>query len=189
MSTEIRVPPLPESVSDGTLSAWHKTPGDAVQRGENLADLETDKVVLEIPAPVSGTLTEIMRQPGDTVTSGELLAMLAEGDVAEASSSPSASQEAAPSSEATVSGSDLKGVGPAARKLISENQLDPSAITGTGRQGQITKGDVLQHLEKAPQPSTPQSASTPPPSPTPTHPPLLHDHPRRHPPAGPRLPH
>ena len=82
MSTEVRVPQLPESVADATLVKWHRQPGDAVTRDENLADLETDKVVLEVPAPVSGTLAEIRVEPGAVVTGGQLLAVIAAGGTA-----------------------------------------------------------------------------------------------------------
>ena len=84
MSIEIKVPPLPESVSDATLVAWHKKPGDTVSRDENIADLETDKVVLEVPAPASGTILKLKVKDGATVVAGDLLAILEEGDVAQA---------------------------------------------------------------------------------------------------------
>ena len=96
MSIEIKVPPLPESVSDATLVAWHKKAGDGVSRDENLVDLETDKVVLEVPAPAGGTLSEILIEEGATVTAGEVLAMLAEGEVAAAAP---AAAEPAPATE------------------------------------------------------------------------------------------
>jgi len=127
MTIEVRVPQLPESVADATLVAWHKRPGDAVTRDENLVDLETDKVVLEVPAPTAGVIKELMVQNGATVTSGQVLALLEEGAVA------------APA----TSGDKLA---PSVRRLVEEHKLDTGAITGSGRDGRITKGDVLSHL-------------------------------------------
>src|SRR5581483_7120943 len=98
MTTEIRVPQLPESVADATLVAWHKQPGDPVRRDENLADLETDKVVLEVPAPTNGVVRELKVQSGTTVTSGQLLAILEEG--AAASAAAPAKSAAAPANAA-----------------------------------------------------------------------------------------
>src|SRR5579862_7703280 len=97
MSTEIRVPQLPESVADATLVAWHKKPGEAVRRDENLADLETDKVVLEVPASASGVLREVKVQTGTVVKAGQLLALLEEG--AQAVAAPAAAKEALPAEE------------------------------------------------------------------------------------------
>jgi 2-oxoglutarate dehydrogenase E2 component (dihydrolipoamide succinyltransferase) len=151
MTVEVRVPQLPESVSDATLVAWHKQPGDAVARDENLADLETDKVVLEVPAPVSGVLKELKVDTGATVTGGELLAVIAEGEAAAAAPGAGKAEraaEAAPSEqEAGEGGAKLS---PAARRMVEENKLDPGSIAGSGRDGRITKGDVVQHLSDKP---------------------------------------
>src|SRR6202022_4546397 len=98
MTTEIRVPQLPESVADATLVAWHKQPGDAVSRDENLADLETDKVVLEVPAPLNGVIKEIRIQSGTTVTSGQVLAVIDEAAAGTSAAQPSAAK--APASAA-----------------------------------------------------------------------------------------
>src|SRR6201994_4800117 len=103
MTTEIRVPHLPESVADATLVAWHKQPGDAIKRDENLADLETDKVVLEVPAPANGVVREIKIQSGTVVTSGQVLAIIEEGATAAASAAPSASPAAAAAKSAPAS--------------------------------------------------------------------------------------
>jgi len=159
MSIEVKVPQLPESVTDATLVSWHKAEGDAIRRDENLVDLETDKVVLEVPAPTSGVLKEIRIADGTTVTSGEVLAVIEEGEVAQASetSEPAeaAGAEAAPEKESvaarTAAGSAAaQKLSPAVRRLVEEHGLDPSAITGSGRDGRLTKGDVMSHLEKAP---------------------------------------
>jgi 2-oxoglutarate dehydrogenase E2 component (dihydrolipoamide succinyltransferase) len=142
MTIEVKVPQLPESVADATLVTWHKQPGDAVGRDENLADLETDKVVLEVPAPAAGVLKEIKVQAGATVTSGVLLAVIEAGEVA-AAPAPAAS---APAAKAEPAKSDAK-LGPAAKRLVEEKQLDASQIAGSGRDGRITKQDVVRALE------------------------------------------
>jgi len=112
MTTEIRVPQLPESVADATLVAWHKQPGDAIKRDENLADLETDKVVLEVPAPANGVVREIKIQSGTVVTSGQLLAIIEEGAAAVASSAekPAAASVAKAAGPASVSQSGARPV-------------------------------------------------------------------------------
>jgi 2-oxoglutarate dehydrogenase E2 component (dihydrolipoamide succinyltransferase) len=150
MSTEIKVPVLPESVADATVATWHKQPGDSIRRDENLVDLETDKVVLEVPSPVDGVITKISRESGETVTSGELLGLIEEG-VVEAAAEPVAEVEQAPVAEpspATVPDSAIPS--PAARRVAEEEQADLSQVAGTGRGGRITKGDVINHVRNAP---------------------------------------
>ena len=165
MTIEVRVPQLPESVADATLVAWHKKPGDAVSRDENLVDLETDKVVLEVPAPAAGIVRELKVQNGAVVTSGQVLALLDEGVAAGASTSaagtaPAAPTQPAPAPDAKTSGSAEK-LAPSVRRLVEEHKLEPGAIPGSGRDGRITKGDVLSHLGSkesgpaAPAPATP----------------------------------
>ena len=154
MSIEIKVPPLPESVSDATLVAWHKRSGEGVNRDENLVDLETDKVVLQLPAPAAGTLVEIRVEEGATVTAGDVLALLEEGDVAAASGAedePSSAEEdpeAAdePVAEAGDSGRAPK-TSPSVRRLLEEHDLDATMVTGTGKDGRITKADVMAFLK------------------------------------------
>ncbi len=150
MSIEIKVPPLPESVSDATLVAWHKNVGDAVARDENLVDLETDKVVLEVPAPAAGSLREIKIKEGTTVTAGEVLAILEEGDAPAAAPTESAAPEPAPEDEAAAapaaSGKAAK-TSPAVRRLLEEHDLDATMVTGTGKDGRITKADVMSFLK------------------------------------------
>jgi len=175
MTIEVRVPQLPESVADATLVAWHKQPGDAVSRDENLVDLETDKVVLEVPAPAAGVMKELKVQNGAVVTSGQLLALLEEGDVAVAPAAPAAAAPTAarktvatersePATDARPTGAGEK-LAPAVRRLVEEHRLDAGAIPGSGRDGRITKGDVLSHLsgrEAAPATtSTAQSVAAP----------------------------
>jgi 2-oxoglutarate dehydrogenase E2 component (dihydrolipoamide succinyltransferase) len=120
MTIEVRVPQLPESVADATLVTWHKQPGDRVSRDENLVDLETDKVVLEVPAPMAGVIKEIHAANGATVTSGQLLALLDEA--------------AAPK------------LSPAAKRVVDENKVDPVNVAGSGRDGRVSKADVVNHL-------------------------------------------
>ena len=162
MTVEVRVPQLPESVSDATLVAWHKQPGDSVRRDENLADLETDKVVLEVPSPVDGVIQELKAETGSTVTSGELLAVIAEGTAAAAAAGAPAETgggaEGKP--EAAVDTGSAAKLSPAAKRLVEENKLNATSIPGSGRDGRITKGDVVQHLSGKPEP-----APAPPPPP------------------------
>jgi 2-oxoglutarate dehydrogenase E2 component (dihydrolipoamide succinyltransferase) len=147
MTIEVRVPQLPESVADATLVAWHKKPGEAVSRDENLVDLETDKVVLEVPAPAAGVIRELKVQNGATVTSGQVLALLEEGAAA-AASAPAASGSG-PAAEAK-GGTSGEKLAPSVRRLVEEHKLDAGAIPGSGRDGRVTKGDVLAHLTAKP---------------------------------------
>ena len=152
MTIEVRVPQLPESVADATLVAWHKKPGDAVNRDENLVDLETDKVVLEVPAPAAGVIKELKVQNGATVTSGQLLALLEEGAVAAAQATAvaakadAAARPAAKEEPAAAKGAGSDKLAPSVRRLVEEHKLDAGAIPGSGRDGRITKGDVLAHM-------------------------------------------
>ena len=150
MTIEVKVPKLPESVTDATLLTWHKRAGDSVRRDENLVDLETDKIVLEVPAPSDGILKELKIDDGAIVTGGQVLALLEPGEAATAAPSTSAegsSTEAAPTEADSSAEESAKRLGPAARRLVEERGLDPSAIPGTGRDGRVTKGDVLDFLE------------------------------------------
>ena len=149
MTTEIRVPQLPESVADATLVAWHKQPGDTVSRDENLADLETDKVVLEVPAPLNGVIKEIRIQSGTTVTSGQVLAVIEEAGAGAAAAKPTAvaAKAAAPVASASED-NDSGKLSPSVRRLVEENKLDPAAIPGSGKDGRLTKSDVVGFLGK-----------------------------------------
>jgi 2-oxoglutarate dehydrogenase E2 component (dihydrolipoamide succinyltransferase) len=149
MTIEVKVPSLPESVSDGTLVNWKKKPGDPVKRGENLVDLETDKVVLDIPAPADGVLGPILRQEGDIVTTGDVIATLEEGAVAQAEApAPAVAAPVVPAAPATpVAEVDLEGLSPAVRRLAAEHGLDVSKIPSSGRGGRVTKADVLAYLD------------------------------------------
>ena len=155
MAIEIKVPQLPESVADATLVTWHKQVGQAVTRDENLADLETDKVVLEVPAPITGVIKELRIAAGTTVTSGQVLAILEEGAAASApapapakpaAAAPAASKPTAPAAPAKGEHGDK--LAPSVRRMVEEKQLDPAKIPATGKAGRITKGDVVEYLDK-----------------------------------------
>src|SRR5580704_14517175 len=149
MTTEIRVPQLPESVADAVIVAWHKQPGDAIRRDENLADLETDKVVLEVPAPMNGVMREIAAAAGTTVTSGQLLAVIEEGSPgAAAQAAPPVPAPAARAPAVAAAKADESKLSPSVRRLVEENRLDPAAISGSGRDGRVTKSDVVEFLDK-----------------------------------------
>ncbi len=144
MSIEVLVPNLPESVSDATLISWHKQAGDFVNKSENLVDLETDKVVLEITAPESGVLSQILKENGAIVTAGEVLALLE----SEAAQEHPVSENKSFSAKTPQHNNEDIPLSPSVRRLIHENTLDPSVITGTGKSGRLTKTDVLDHLNK-----------------------------------------
>ena len=168
MKLEIKTPQLPESVSDATVATWHKKPGDAIERGEIIGDLETDKVTLELPSPEAGVLKSIEQQPGAVVVSGQLLAVIDVSAVASASADLDANSAstvalAAGSAGAGANGSVGAGavvgsgassagslrVAPAARRLIAEHGLNATAIAGSGKHGTILKEDVLRHVREA----------------------------------------
>jgi 2-oxoglutarate dehydrogenase E2 component (dihydrolipoamide succinyltransferase) len=146
MTIEIKVPPLPESVADATLVAWHKNVGESVARDENLVDLETDKVVLEVPAPAAGTIAKIVVEDGATVVAGDVLAILEEGEVAAAA--PAAAEKVV--QKAAPAPKESKGpvkTSPAVRRLLDEHDLDATLVLGSGKDGRITKGDVMAFLK------------------------------------------
>ncbi len=152
MTIEIKVPQLPESVTDATLVAWHKKPGDAVSRDENLVDLETDKVVLEVPAPVNGTLREIKIADGTTVTSGELLAVIEEGAGQDAEVVAAPAEEVSKSENTELiapasGGTSSHKLSPSVRRLLDEHDLDATIVIGSGKDGRITKSDVMDYLK------------------------------------------
>ena len=159
MTTEIRVPQLPESVADAVLVAWRKQPGEAVSRDESLADLETDKVVLEVPAPAAGVIKEFKVQPGATVKSGDLLAIFEEGAAVVAPAKSSKSAKSAPVAATVAPAASAAKLGPAARRLVEENQVDPAAVAGSGRDGRISKADVAAHVAREVAPAVAPAAA------------------------------
>jgi len=158
MTIEVRVPQLPESVADATLVAWHKQPGDTVARDENLVDLETDKVVLEVPAPASGVLKEIKLAGGTTVTSGQLLALIEDGAAGAAvPAGVATTATAAPPTAAAITAPAAK-LSPAAKRVAEENKVDLKAVTGSGRDGRVSKSDVVNYLQAKDAPAAPPPA-------------------------------
>lgn len=163
MTIEIKAPTFPESVQDGTIATWHKQPGEAVARDELIVDIETDKVVLEVVAPADGTIVEIIKGEGEVVLSNEVVAKFEEG--AAGSAAPPASESADDTQgkdskqgkNSETKGGDEVLANPAAKKMAEEKNIDLSTVSGTGKDGRITKEDVINHAGKA-------SKSTPPPA-------------------------
>lgn len=152
-SVDILVPDLPESVADATVATWHKKPGDAVVRDEVLVEIETDKVVLEVPASADGILDAVLEDEGTTVTSRQLLGRLREGNSAgKETSAKSEAKDSTPAQrqQASLEEQNNDALSPAIRRLLGEHNLEASAIKGTGVGGRITREDVEKHLAKAP---------------------------------------
>ena len=147
MRVEVKVPQLPESVAEATLVSWHRKVGDAVKRDENLIDVETDKVVLELPAPQAGVLIEIVKPDGSTVLGQEVIAVIDTEGKASVAAAPAAQPAAATASTSAAAASTsavaVPAALPAARKMLAEQGVEASSIEGTGRGGRVTKGDVL----------------------------------------------
>src|SRR5687767_12277185 len=160
MPIDIKAPSLPESVPDGTIATWYKKEGQRVNRDELLVDIETDKVLLEVVAPADGVLKSIKKLEGAKILSNELLAVIEEGAGA-AAPSPAAAP-AAPAARKEEDKSNVEVLmSPAARKLIEENGLDPNSIPNTGKDGRITKEDVINFVsaaKAAPAPAPAQAA-------------------------------
>jgi 2-oxoglutarate dehydrogenase E2 component (dihydrolipoamide succinyltransferase) len=175
MRIEVKVPQLPESITEATLVNWHRKQGDAVKRDENLIDIETDKVVLELPAPGDGVLAEIRQPDGSTVGSNDVIAVIETDGKASAAGAPAASAAAAP--VPTTAAAPVKPASsastppptnepvtalPSARKMMADKGVDPASVAGTGRGGRITKGDVAEAIgarAEAPSPVTPTKPS------------------------------
>ena len=150
MTIEIKAPTLPESVPDGTVATWYKNVGDTVARDELLVDIETDKVVIEVVSPTDGTLKEILKDAGETIVSNQAIGSVVEDDGKKAAVAANVEREAEELSAAQA-GPDSNEIevmiSPAAKKLIEENNLDATSITGSGKDGRITKEDILSKLE------------------------------------------
>ena len=141
---EVKVPQLSESVAEATLLSWHKKVGEAVTRDENLVDVETDKVVLELPAPAAGVITQIINGDGSTVVAGQVIAMLDTEAAAGTAASAPAPAAAVAAPVAAAASSSAAGIAmPAAAKILAENNLSAGAVDGTGKDGRVTKGDAL----------------------------------------------
>jgi len=157
---EVKVPQLSESVAEATLLQWHKKAGDAIERDENLIDIETDKVVLELPAPESGVLARVLKGDGSTVVAGEVIAVIdteaTAGASAPAAPAPAAAPAAAPATASTpVAGAKAGIAMPAAAKMLAEAGLSASQVQGTGRDGRVTKGDVIGAVAAGVKPAAP----------------------------------
>lgn len=159
---EVQVPQLSESVAEATLLQWHKKVGESVARDENLIDIETDKVVLELPAPSQGVIVEIIKGDGSTVVAGEVIARIDTEATASASSAapaaPAAKSVPAPAAPAAAPAASTTIAMPAAAKMLAENKLSADAVSGTGKDGRVTKGDVINALS---QPSKTVAAPAP----------------------------
>jgi len=162
---EVQVPQLSESVAEATLLQWHKKVGEAVARDENLIDIETDKVVLELPAPAQGVIVEIVKGDGSTVVAGEVIARIdteasasVAAPAATAPAAPATASKAAAAAPAAAATSSSSIAMPAAAKMLSENQLSADAVSGTGKDGRVTKGDVINALSQ-PKPAAPVAAA------------------------------
>ncbi len=147
MAIEIKAPSFPESVADGTISKWHKQPGEAVKRDELLVDIETDKVVLEVLAEADGVLASIVKGEGDTVLSNELIATLDAGATASAAPAAAAAAPAASTPAASAADDEDPIAAPAARQLAAENGINLASVKGTGKDGRITKEDLVAAIE------------------------------------------
>ncbi len=163
MLVEVKVPALSESVAEATLLSWHKKQGEFVKRDENLIDIETDKVVLELPAPASGLLSKVIKGDGGTVASNEVIATIDTDAKAPAGAAATAAVASPPkAADAPAAKSEPPAVMPSAKKIAADINLDTSQISGTGRGGRVTKEDVTNQLQ-APAPAAKPSAPLPPP--------------------------
>ncbi len=161
MSSEIRVPTLGESVTEATVGQWFKKTGDTVNADEPIVELETDKVTLEVPAPVSGVLGDLVGGEGETVEVGALLAAITEGEGAAAAPAPAKAEAPAEKKSEAAKPAEDHGLSPAVQKLVTENKLDPASIKGTGKDGRLTKEDVLKVIEGGGAPAAPVTVTTP----------------------------
>lgn len=163
MTIELKVPALPESVSDGVLVCWHKQPGETIRRDEPLVDIETDKVVLEVPAPQDGVLEKILVADGATVAADQVIGVIsASGSVSQVAD---AVEEETLELKSAVGASSAPAPGPAARRLLAEHDIDPRHLHGSGRGGRITKGDILSNITQVQPAAQPEAPPPPPPAP------------------------
>lgn len=168
MSMEIKVPTLGESVTEATVSRWTKAVGDYIGKDENLAELETDKVTLDVPSPVSGKVISLSVGEGETVEANALLAIIEEGTAAETPADKPSDKKVEPSTKTekrvtqpvSDAAAEAMPLSPAVRRLVDENNLDPKAMTGTGKDGRLTKGDVLSAMASPSAPASPALSHT-----------------------------
>ncbi len=191
MILDVKVPVLAESVAEATLLSWQKRPGDVVKRGDNLIEIETDKVVLEVPSPGDGVLKEILKDDGTAVASDELLARVDTDYAAQAMPAQEEPPQVVPKEpEAEAAAAQSPPLSPSVRRLITEHNLDPKQITGSGRGGRLTKADVMSHLAEATAaplevPAPPAESPAAPPAKSPAPPAQTPPQPAAAPPAAP----
>lgn len=164
---EVKVPQLSESVAEATLLQWHKKVGEAVARDENLIDVETDKVVLELPAPNAGVITQIIKAEGSTVVAGEVIALIdteAKAGATPAAAAPAPAAAAPAAASAASTGTTGTIAMPAAAKMLADNNMSASQVTGTGKDGRVTKGDVINAVEAKAAPASAPAAARPAPA-------------------------
>jgi 2-oxoglutarate dehydrogenase E2 component (dihydrolipoamide succinyltransferase) len=145
MAVEVKVPAFPESIAEGTIATWHKAQGDSVTEGETLVEIETDKVVMEVPATATGVLGKLLKKEGDTVTSQEVIGMIEAGAKAAAKTEPKVAEAAKPAAPQAISAS--QEAGPSARRALAEHDLKAQDIKGTGKDGRLTKQDVEKYVQ------------------------------------------
>ncbi|MGE5093773.1 MAG: 2-oxoglutarate dehydrogenase complex dihydrolipoyllysine-residue succinyltransferase [Betaproteobacteria bacterium] len=175
MQVEVKVPQLSESVSEATLVAWRKKAGEPVKRDENLIDIETDKVVLELPAPADGVIAKLIKNDGDSVTSGEVIAVIdTEAKATASAAAPAAAPAKAGAADVAAKAADAapakvgaQSPSPSAKKIAAEKGLDTSTLQGTGRDGRVTKGDVMGAPAAAPASAPAEAKKAPAPAPAP----------------------
>jgi len=161
MTIEIKAPTLPESVPDGTIANWYKDVGDTVARDELLVDIETDKVVIEVVSPTDGTLKEILKEVGETIVSNQAIGSVLAGDGKQAAAE--AGVEEQPAAQAAAAPNEAEAmISPAAKKLIEENNIDAASVVGSGKDGRITKEDILKKLESGSAPKPAANTATAP---------------------------
>jgi 2-oxoglutarate dehydrogenase E2 component (dihydrolipoamide succinyltransferase) len=153
MATEVKVPMLPESIADATVSVWHKKVGDMVTRDENLVDLETDKVMLEVPAPIDGILKEIIKPTGETVQADQVIAIIEPADAkatapAVAEKAPEAAKAAEPAPKSAATSASAQTLSPSVRRVVAEHDVDVSGVQGTGKGGRLTKENVMTAMSQ-----------------------------------------
>ncbi|MFM6855009.1 MAG: 2-oxoglutarate dehydrogenase complex dihydrolipoyllysine-residue succinyltransferase [Sphingopyxis sp.] len=163
MSSEVKVPVLGESVSEATVGQWLKQPGEAVALDEPIASLETDKVAVEVPSPIAGIMGQHLVKEGDTVAVGAVIGVVETGGAASAAPAPAAAASA-PAAPTVASGGETPALSPAVRRAVLEHGIDPSKVTGTGKDGRLTKDDVVEAAKKAgdaPAPAASAPAASP----------------------------
>lgn len=161
MTIELKVPTLPESVADATVAKWHKKAGDAVKRDETILELETDKVMLEVPSPQDGVLEKILKDEGSTVTAKEVLGILATGSAAKTEQPAAEPKSAKAKEEPSAARGSAESVSPSARRMASSHEVDVDQVKGTGKGGRVTSEDIKKHVSKGSTETTNEAVAMP----------------------------